>query len=224
MKKISISMKRIISFFFVLLLILTPLKTQAEINMTWCPDARDELTLDWYMRVNKKGEIVEQRGYTRHIITYAPEQVTAKAYADHITVNADVTTAAQSVVIQWSTDPSFKRNVKVITRKNIKYKNPVYCFLKYRYQYNTGKVNYVGDRTFKQSGKALNYRHLESHYRWDDLVINYQSVSATRKKVSCIQPYKIPVKYGKKYYVRIYLIYPGIHENLYSRRITVKVK
>lgn len=217
-------MKKIVAMMLAVAMMIAPIQTRAEINMTWCPDARDELTLDWYMRVNQKGEIVEQRGHTRHIITYAPEQVTAKAYADHITVSADVTTAASSVVIQWSTDPSFKKNVKVITRSNAKQRGPVYCFLKYDYKNNAGKINYVGDRTFRQSGRTLNYRHLKSHDRWDGLVINYQSVSATRKKVTCVQSYKIPVKYGRKYYVRVYLIYPGIHENLYSRRIAVKVR
>lgn len=217
-------MKKIVAMMLAVAMMIAPIQTRAEINMTWCPDARDELTLDWYMRVNKKGEIVEQRGHTRHIITYAPEQVTAKAYADHITVSADVTTAAKSVVIQWSTDPSFKKDVKVITRSNAKHRGPVYCFLKYDYKNNAGKINYVGDRTFRQGGRVLNYRHLESHDLWDGLVINYQSVSATRQKVSCVQSYKIPVKYGRKYYVRVYLVYPGIHENLYSRRIAVKVR
>lgn len=216
-------MKKIVAMMLAVAMMIAPIKTRAEINMTWCPDARDGVQYEWYSRLNKKGEIMEERCGARYTIVYAPERVTAKAYADHITVSADVTTAAPSVVIQWSTDPTFKSGVKVITRKNPKCKCPVYCFLRYDYKKKAVGCDYTADRTFRQGSKVLGYRHLESHNQLDDLAINYQSVSASRKKVSCMQSFSIPVRYGRKYYVRVYLAYPGANGRLYSRRITVKV-
>ena len=217
-------MRKLLAAIMVAVLALTPLTAHAEINMTWCPDARDEVQLDWFAWTNGRGEIVEERSSIRRIITYAPDKVKAKAYADHITVSADVTTAAPSVVIQWSTDSSFQKNVKTITRKNPKYKGPVYCFLKYDYKCKAGKHDYVADRTFKQGRNVLTYRHLESHNQWDDLAINYQSVTKSRQKVTSVQSFGIPVRYGKKYYVRVCLVYPGTDRKLYSRRVTVKVR
>ena len=216
-------MKKIVAMMLAVAMIIAPIRTRAEINMTWCPDARDEVQLDWFAWTNGKGEIVEERSSVRRTITYAPDKVKAKAYADHITVSADVTTAAHSVVIQWSTDSSFQKNVKTITRKNPKYKGPVYCFLKYDYKCKAGKHDYVADRTFKQGAKVLTYRHLESHNQWDDLAINYQSVTKSRQKVTSVQSFGIPVRYGRKYYVRMCLVYPGTERKLYSRRIVVKV-
>lgn len=217
-------MRKTIAVFMIIMTMLTPIGARAEINMTWSPDARDEVQIDFYARTNSKGEITCERAATRHTITYAPEQVTAKAYADHITVTADVTTAAPTVVIQWSTDKAFRTGVHVKTYQNRQYGGPVYCFLKYDYRMTSKGCDYVADRTFKQNDKAISYRHLESHSEWDDLAINYQSVTASRRKVACMQSYKVPVRYGRRYYVRVYLGYPGRRGKLYSRRATVKVR
>ena len=229
MKIFPVSMKRIITLFCALLLTLTPLKVQAEIGVTWSPDARDkvqyyfEAWTDAEPWTNAKCRILKERSSARYTITYAPEKLNVKAYANHISVNADVTSASRAVVIQWSTDKNFNKNVQTMTYKNPKYKGPVYCYLKYDYKRKSIGCDYVADRTFKQKDRILGYRHLQSHKEYDVLVVNYQSTNAVRKRVTNFQSYKIPVKKKKKYYVRMYLVYSGTKE-LYSRRVVVKVK
>lgn len=223
MKIFPVSMKRIITLFCALLLTLTPLKAQAEIGVTWSPDARDKVRYDFDAWTDAKGRILKERSSERYTITYAPEKLNAKAYANHISVNADITSASRSVVIQWSTDKNFNKNVYTMTYENPKYKGPVYCYLKYDYKRKSIGCDYVADRTFKQKDKVLGYRHLQSHKEYDVLVVNYQSTNAVRKRVTNFQSYRIPVKYGKKYYIRMYLTYSGT-KKLYSRRIVVKVE
>ena len=223
MKILPVSMKRIIILFCALLLTLTPLKTQAEIGVTWSPDARDRVQYDFEAWADAKGRILKERSSERYTITYAPEKLNARAYANHISVSADITSASRSVVIQWSTDKNFNKNVQTIIYENPKYRGPVYCYLKYDYKHKSIGCDYIANRTFKQKDKVLGYRHLQSHKEYDVLVVNYQSTNAIRKKVTNFQSYRIPVKYSKKYYVRMYLTYSGT-KKLYSRRITVKVK
>ena len=160
------------------------------------------------------------RTVKRQIVAFKPTSVTGVAQKSSFVINANVTTAARTICVQWSTDKTFKTNVKTRFFRNTGFKATVNSFETWgeRIGYN-GKLERPRGLVIKQGFyKVLYSKQTLARQEHEYLVPAQSIINEVRKKVSCVKRLYVPnVEKPKRYYVRLRSAYDGItNETVYS--------
>ena len=214
-------MKRIMILLLAVILATTPLSVHAE-KRDWWPIQIDES--DQYYDFQKIGQWpadVITNETAIYTIMFRPRVAAVQPLSRSVKVLIDATTAARSIVVQYSVDG---QTWTTRSYRNIGYKAPVTCIRKWQIKLHA-KENYHSSwcaRQFKQGGATLDYKKTASlrspmaQLYFDDTLID-----GIRKKVGFPVLLNIP---ARAKLVKIRYVYTGQKKDLFSYWLTVKVR
>ena len=209
---------------FMLLMVLcmmAPIGARAE-GRNWWPVQIDES--DQYYDFKKIGQWpadVITNETAIYTILFRPRVAAVQPLNNSVKVLIDATTAARSIVVQYSVDG---KTWTTRNYRNIGYKGPVTCIRKWQIKLHA-KENYHSSwcaRQFKQGGATLDYKKTASlRSQMAQLYFDDHLIDGIRKKVAFPVLLNIP---ARAKLVRIRYAYTGLKKNLYSEWLTVKVR
>jgi len=214
-------MKRIAMLLMIMCIMLTPIGARAE-ERNWWPIQIDES--DQYYDFQKIGQWpadVITNETAIYTILFRPKVAAVQPLNNSVKVLIDATTAARSIVVQYSVDG---QTWTTRSYRNIGYKGPVTCIRKWQVKLHA-KENYYSSwcaRQFKQGGATLDYKKTASlrspmaQLYFDDTLID-----GIRKKVGFPVLLNIP---ARTKLVKIRYVYTGQKKDLFSNWLTVKVR
>ena len=175
----------------------------------------NDVRLDAY--VSQRNQV----NYDIYTILFRPKVAAVQPLSRSVKVLVDATTAARSIVVQYSVDGQTwtTRNYR-----NIGYKGPVACIRKWQIKLHA-KENYHSSwcaRQFKQGGATLDYKKTASlrspmaQLYFDDTLID-----GIRKEVGFPVLLNIP---ARAKLVKIRYVYTVQKKDLFSYWLTVKVR
>ena len=214
-------MKRIMILLLAVILATTPLSVHAE-KRNWWPEQIDES--DQYYDFQKIGEWpgdVLTKETAVDTILFRPVVAAVQPLSRSVKVLIDATTAARSIVVQYSVDG---KTWTPKTYRNIGYKGSVTCTRKWLSQWHSKGDYYTSwcGRQFKQGGKTINYKQTPNERgQMAQLYFDDYLIDGIRKKVAFPVLLNIP---ARAKLVRIRYAYTGLKKNLYSEWLTVKVR
>jgi len=214
-------MKKLIALILAIAMML-PVNVQAKEYRDWWPIQIDES--DQYYDFQKIGQWpadVITNETAIYTILFRPKVAAVQQLRNSVKVLVDATTAARSIVVQYSVDG---QTWTTRSYRNIGYKGPVTCIRKWQIKLHA-KENYYSSwcaRQFKQCGATLDYKKTASlRSPMAQLYFDDQLVDGIRKKVAFPVLLNIP---ARAELVRIRYAYTGLKKNLYSEWLTVNAR
>lgn len=213
-------MKKMLLLMFMCIM-LTPIGARAG-ERNWWPIQIDES--DQYYDLQKIGEWprdVLTKEIAVDTVLFRPVVAAVQPLNNSVKVLIDATTAARSIVVQYSVDG---KTWTTRNYRNIGYKGSVTCTRKWQGKLHA-KEDYYSSwcaRQFKQGGVTIDYKKTASlrspmaQLYFDDTLID-----GIRKKVGFPVLLNIP---ARAKLIRIRYAYTGLKKNLYSEWLTVKVR
>ena len=214
-------MKRLLTLMLAVILATTPLSVHAE-KRDWWPIQIDES--DQYYDFQKIGQWpadVITNEVAVDTILFRPKVAAVQPLNKSVKVLIDATTAARSIVVQYSVDG---QTWTTRSYRNIGYKGPVTCIRKWQIKLHA-KDDYYSSwcaRQFKQGGTTIDYKKTAclrspmAQLYFDDSLID-----GIRKKVAFPVLLNIP---ARAKLVKIRYVYTGQKKDLFSYWLTVKVR
>ena len=214
-------MKRIMILLLAVILATTPLSAYAQQRNWWPEQICEEDELYDFQKIGEWPGDVFTKETAVDTILFRPVVAAVQPLSRSVKVLIDATTAARSIVVQYSVDG---QTWTTRSYRNIGYKGPVTCIRKWQIKLHA-KENYHSSwcaRQFKQGGVTLDYKKTASlrspmaQLYFDDTLID-----GIRKKVGFPVLLNIP---ARAKLVRIRYAYTGLKKSLYSEWLTVKVR
>ena len=214
-------MKKILTVFMLVLMMLAPISARAA-ERNWWPVQIDES--DQYYDFQKIGQWpadVITNEVAVDTILFRPKVEAVQPLSRSVKVLIDATTAARSIVVQYSVDG---KTWTPKSYRNIGYKGPVTCTRKWQGKLHA-KEDYYSSwcaRQFKQAGVTIDYKKTAClRSQMAQLYFDDHLIDGIRKKVAFPVLLNIP---ARAKLVRIRYAYTGLKKNVYSEWLTVKAR
>lgn len=214
-------MKRLLTLMLAVILALTPLSVHAE-KRDWWPTQIDEA--DEYHDLQMIGawpaDVITNEVAVDTIL-FRPVVAAVQPLSRSVKVLVDATTAARSIVVQYSVDG---KTWTPRSYRNIGYRGSITCIRKWQIKLHAREDYYSSwcARQFKQGGATIDYKktaYLRSQMA--QLYFDDQLIDGIRKKVAFPVLLNIP---ARAKLVKIRYVYTGQKKDLFSYWLTVKVR
>ena len=202
-------------------IMLTPIGTRAQQRNWWPEQICEEDELYDFQKIGEWPRDVLTKETAIDTILFRPKVAAVQPLSRSVKVLIDATTAARSIVVQYSADG---KTWTPKTYRNIGYKGSVTCTRKWLSQWHSKGDYYTSwcGRQFKQGGKTINYKQTPNERgQMAQLYFDDYLIDGIRKKVAFPVLLNIP---ARAKLVRIRYAYTGLKKNLYSEWLTVKVR
>lgn len=213
-------MKKLLMLLMVLCM-MAPIGARAE-TRDWWPIQIDES--DQYYDFQKIGQWpadVITNETAIYTILFRPKVAAVQPLNNSVKVLIDATTAARSIVVQYSADG---QTWTTRSYRNIGYRGSITCIRKWQIKLHAREDYYSSwcARQFKQGGATLDYKKTASlRSPMAQLYFDDQLVDGIRKKVGFPVLLNIP---ARAKLVKIRYVYTGQKKDLFSYWLTVKVR
>ena len=204
----------------IMCIMLAPIGARAQ-QRNWWPDQICEA--DEYHDLQMIGEWpadVLTNEVAVDTILFRPVVAAVQPLSRSVKVLVDATTAARSIVVQYSTDG---KTWTPRSYRNIGYKGSVTCIRKWQIKLHA-KDDYYSSwcaRQFKQGGTTIDYKKTAClRSQMAQLYFDDQLIDGIRKKVGFPVLLNIP---ARAKLIRIRYVYTGLKKDAYSEWLTVKV-
>lgn len=202
-------------------IMLTPIGARAQQRNWWPEQICEEDELYDFQKIGEWPGDVLTKETAIDTILFRPKVAAVQPLSRSVKVLIDATTAARSIVVQYSVDG------KTWTQKsyrNIGYKGPVTCTRKWQTKLYAKEDRYTSwcARQFKQAGKTVAYKRTPTQPgQMAQLYFDDYLIDGIRRKVP--QPVLLNIPERAKL-IRIRYVYTGLKKDAYSEWLTVKVR
>lgn len=214
-------MKRIAMLVMIMCIMLTPIGARAQQRNWWPEQICEEDELYDFQKIGEWPGDVLTKETAVDTILFRPKVAAVQPLSRSVKVLIDATTAARSIVVQYSVDG---KTWTPKTYRNIGYKGPVTCTRKWQGKLHAKEGYYSSwcARQFRQGGVTIDYKKTVClRSQMAQLYFDDQLIDGIRKKVAFPILLNIP---ARAKLVRIRYAYTGLKKNLYSELLTVKVR
>ncbi len=202
-------------------IMLTPIGARAQARNWWPEQICEEDEVYDFQKIGEwPGDVITKETAV-DVIIFRPKVAAVQPLSRSVKVLIDATTAARSIVVQYSVDG---KTWTPKSYRNIGYKGPVTCTRKWQGKLHT-KEDYYSSwcaRQFKQAGVTIDYKKTAClRSQMAQLYFDDHLIDGIRKKVAFPVLLNIP---ARAKLVRIRYAYTGLKKNVYSEWLTVKVR
>lgn len=214
-------MKRIAMLIMIMCIMLTQIGARAE-ERNWWPTQIDEA--DEYHDLQMIGawpaDVITNEVAVDTIL-FRPVVAAVQPFSRSVKVLVDATTAARSIVVQYSVDG---KTWTPRSYRNIGYRGSITCIRKWQIKLHAREDYYSSwcARQFKQGGVTLDYKKTAClRSQMAQLYFDDQLIDGVRKKVGFPVLLNIP---AMAKLIRIRYVYTGLKKDAYSEWLMVKVR